>query len=327
MAADASIYSQYRPIDILGNVKEGMALGQNIQDRRQQTQVAEAYKGAMTQNPDGSVSFDQNKYLGNIMTLGGQGNRYAAQQAMTYDQQMREQNLAKEKYANSLKQQELDNKYRYDALASSAADRAEARAERRYQSGLVRDEKMQALETPYGMANTADDAKQLKQAHESKAAFDSKIQEMIDLRKKYGTEYFNREAVARGQQLSKDALLEYKNMAKLGVLSQSDEAIINAIIPPDPLGNDWAPGQDPILSNLTKFKADSDRDFANRVNTRTRSGLAGRPSDPISTLRKTTELNMSPKSTMQDSAAVKWAKEHPSDPRSAEILKMNGIGG
>lgn len=170
-------------------------------------------------------------------------------------------------------------------LAQRNADRAlekqrlaDAKAEKEEQK---LSEKMQALQTPYGLANTVDDAKQLKAAHEAKSNFDAKIQEMIDLRKKFGGEVANREAVARGKQLSKDLLLEYKNMAKLGVLSQSDENIINAIIPSDPL--EFTPsslfGQDPILSNLTKFKADSERDFATKVATRTREGLAKGPPD------------------------------------------------
>lgn len=138
------------------------------------------------------------------------------------------------------------------------------------------EEKRSALVTPYGLANTPDDAKKLKEAYESKQSFDAKIQEMIDLRKEFGGETFNREAVARGKQLSKDLLLEYKNMAKLGVLSKSDEDIINAIIPKDPLEFQFSSmvGQDPIMNNLQKFKADSDRDFQTRVKTRTKAGQA-----------------------------------------------------
>jgi len=159
-------------------------------------------------------------------------------------------------------------------------DRQEARDERRFQHGVKANEKMQGLKTPFGLANTEDDAKNLKAGFESKSNFDSKIQEMIDLRKNLGTEYWDREAVARGKQLSKDLLLEYKNMAKLGVLSQADENIINAIIPADPLAQDWMPGQDSILSVLEKFKQDSDRDFKTKVATRTRSGVETAASAP-----------------------------------------------
>jgi hypothetical protein len=165
---------------------------------------------------------------------------------------------------------------RQDALRERTLARAEARADREFQKNLAREEKNQALKTPYGLANTADDAKQLKEAHESKKNFDSKLEEMIALRKKHdGGTIWNREDVARGKQLSKDLLLEYKNMAKLGVLSQSDENIINAIIPSDPLAYSAAGlmGQDPIMSNLKKFKADSDKDFSTRIATRTRDGI------------------------------------------------------
>lgn len=142
-------------------------------------------------------------------------------------------------------------------------------------AGGVTEKEMHALNTPFGLANTIDDAKQLKTAYESKKTFDSKIDEMIALRRQYGAEQFNREAVERGKQLSKDLLLEYKNMAKLGVLSKSDEDIINAIIPKDPLEFKFSSffGQDPIMNNLVKFKQDSTNDFANRVRTRTRAGM------------------------------------------------------
>jgi hypothetical protein len=142
----------------------------------------------------------------------------------------------------------------------------------------IADEKLQALMTPYGIANSIDDAKKLKEGHESKKNFDSKVNEMIALREKHGGgTLLDRDDVARGKQLSKDLLLEYKNMAKLGVLSAADEKIINAIIPADPLAY-RSPiaalqGQDPILTTLKKFKDDSDKDFATRIATRTRSGI------------------------------------------------------
>lgn len=166
-------------------------------------------------------------------------------------------------------------------------DRKDARDERRFLAGMsfndkkeVRaqkeQEKLEGLKTPFGIANDADDAKKLKEAWESKANFDNKIQEMIDLRIKHvGGTIWNRDDVARSRQLSKDTLLEYKNMAKLGVLSKSDEDIINKIIPEDPLqyASPLATirGEDPTLHVLQKFKSDSDKDFKNRVMTRVRN--------------------------------------------------------
>ncbi len=166
-----------------------------------------------------------------------------------------------------LKEKSLDRQER-------RADRRESQLSREFERDKKAEEKLLEFKTPYGLANTSDDAKKLKEAHESKASFDSKIQEMIELRQKYGGEMMNREAVARGKQLAKDLLLEYKNMAKLGVLSKSDESIVNAIIPEDPLAFSAAGvlGQDPILHTLKKFKQDSDKDFSTRVATRTREG-------------------------------------------------------
>jgi len=160
-----------------------------------------------------------------------------------------------------------------------AGDRQDKRDQLNFDKQNKRDEKMQGLKTPYGLANNEDDAKKIKEAHESKKNFDSKIKEMIALREKHGGgTIMNRDDVARGKQLSKDLLLEYKNMAKLGVLSQSDEKIINAIIPEDPLEyNSIAAslqGQDPVLHKLKSFKNDSDNDFATRVSTRVRDGAA-----------------------------------------------------
>ncbi len=157
-------------------------------------------------------------------------------------------------------------------------DRGEVRADRNFQRDLKQDEKMQGLKTPFGLANTEQDAKSLKDAFEAKKSFDEKIQDMIDLRTKHeGGAILNREDVGRGKQLSKDVLLAYKDMAKLGVLSKADEAILNAIIPPDPLEYNspmaWMQGQDPVLHKLKKFKEDSGRDFDTRVATRTRSGI------------------------------------------------------
>lgn len=137
-------------------------------------------------------------------------------------------------------------------------------------------EKMEQLRVgDLGYAQTPDDAKQLKEATITKADFDKKLDEMIALREKHGGGTItNRTDVARGQQLSKDLLLAYKNMQKLGVLSQSDEAIVNAIIPSDPLQyNSIAAsvqGQDPLLSNMKAFRADTQDNYHKNLDTRLR---------------------------------------------------------
>lgn len=120
-----------------------------------------------------------------------------------------------------------------------------------------------------GIAYTTQDAKDVKAGAEEREKFDRKLGEMIDLRKKYGFEVADRAAVARGKALSNDLLLIYKNMAKLGILSKSDETIVNSIIPKDPLGfGGTFEGEDPILGTLTKFQADIARDFESTISKR-----------------------------------------------------------
>jgi len=184
---------------------------------------------------------------------------YAAEQAST----IRRDSMAERKDARADSKEEREN------------FREENRVRRDEEKTRRQDEKDFALATPYGAANTEQDAKDIKAGHEAKKSFDSKLDEMIELRTKHnGGALFNREDVDRGQQLSKDLLLEYKNMAKLGVLSQADEKIINAIIPDDPLEYKAAGllGQDPVMNNMKKFKIDSDNNFAERIKTRIRGG-------------------------------------------------------
>lgn len=131
------------------------------------------------------------------------------------------------------------------------------------------------LEVPgIGVALNREDAKIMKDAVEQKAKFDRQLGEMIELRKKYGAEVANRSAVRRGKQLSKDLLLTYKNLAKLGVLSKSDEDIINAIIPSDPLEFNVSGlfGQDPTLVQLESLRNDVEQDFLTTVRNRMRDG-------------------------------------------------------
>lgn len=153
--------------------------------------------------------------------------------------------------------------------------------------------KAEELKTPYGVASTADDAKKIKDAGELKANFDRKLSEMIALREEYGGEALNRDAVGRGKQLSNDLLLLYKDLAKLGVMSQSDENILRSIIPSDPLEY-RSPlaalqGQDPTMHRMKKFKEDAEADFQTRLANRVKPGTlnyAGPPTqksaDPAS---------------------------------------------
>ncbi len=193
--------------------------------------------------------------------------------------------------------------------------------QREYKREQEETKKRESLKVPgLGLAQTPTDAKKLKESVEMKSKFDRQIGELIDLRKDKGVEYFDREAVGRGKQLSKDLLLTYKNLAKLGVLSAADEKIINAIIPSDPLGQDWMPGQDSILHQLESFKADLDEDYKTTIKTRLRS-----PDEAISKMNQQKSAPPPPITTPEeDQQAFAWAESNPSDPRAQAILQSMG---
>jgi hypothetical protein len=133
----------------------------------------------------------------------------------------------------------------------------------------------------YGLALTKQDAKELKEVIIAKNEVNRILKEMEDLRKEYGVEFFNRPAVERGQQLSKQLLLQYKNMAKLGVLSKSDEDIINAVIPKDPLGIKLTTGGDPVLSSLRKLQEDFNSKLDDNIKLRLDTGFDFRENNGI----------------------------------------------
>lgn len=159
---------------------------------------------------------------------------------------------------------------RKEAARLSAGNLAESREQRKFEREQKQAEKDELLQTTYGMARTTDDAKKIKDGAVLKKNFDAKLQELIDIRKAAGGgQVLDREVVTRAKQLSKDLLLDYKAMSQLGVLSQSDHEILNAIIPEDPTAYrgivEAVQGQDSILSNLQKFKSDKELDFKNKL--------------------------------------------------------------
>ena len=164
-----------------------------------------------------------------------------------------------------------------------AGDRSENRAQRLHEKQEKLDEKSELLQTSYGKARTPDDAKQIKEAAVLKKSFDNKLDELIQIRGgadgKGGGQVLDRTAVARAKQLSKDLLLDYKSLSGLGVLSQSDMTILNAIIPDDPLQYrspmEVMSGQDATLSKMKSFKEDKNKDFENRLAERLRNPAAG----------------------------------------------------
>jgi hypothetical protein len=180
-----------------------------------------------------------------------------------YDQRERTNEIMAGRYEN-------EQAYKKSRDAQSDAEKTAKKAEDEAQ-----------LTTSFGVANTPDDAKQIKASAESKDKLDRALRELIGLRKKYGAEVENQEAVSRAKKLSSDALLEVKNLANLGQISNTDMDIVRSIIRANPLEYDKAQliGQDPVLKGMQGFQSDVRRDFQDRLKGRIRPGSLKMPVD------------------------------------------------
>lgn len=212
---------------------------------------------------------------------------------------------------DSLELQKQSNKRQNDQFAYNIGKDQDEKARKEQ-------ERTNELTVPgLGEAYTAEDAKNLKEAFASKKSFDNLINEMVALREKNkGLTVFDRAEVEKGEQLSKQALVQFKNMAKLGVLSSSDERLINAVIPTNPLGAGITTpgGADPINAKLKQLLGTTDKDFQTTV------GLRVKKFDP----NYGKPVQVSP----QDLAAIEWVKQNPKDPQATAIkakLKARGL--
>lgn len=169
----------------------------------------------------------------------------AASPEMFSDDELMHVTAADKDRVQSLAQLKEQVAARKEASRLAYQTRSDARTEKKQ-------ERAEKLETPLGQAKTEQDAKDIKDATASYHNLKQGLQKMEDLRNKYGSEFLNRSAVAEGKNLSTDLLLEYKQLAKLGVLSKSDTDLLNKLIPEDPLQFEWTG------STMKKLKTLSD---------------------------------------------------------------------
>lgn len=127
MPVDSSIYFQQQPIDILGNVQKGMALGQNIQDRKVSAQdlkwknEAQAVYGlGIKQNPDGSTTFDQNAAMAG-MQKADPNNPYIGKMAYDMNQSAQQRAFEQQKYQDQLAQQQIENQRKSEMHSADMA--------------------------------------------------------------------------------------------------------------------------------------------------------------------------------------------------------------
>lgn len=226
--------------------------------------------------------------------------------------QMQDDNAPPSPKVNETKQQ-------YGARLKVWQDRQSADLKRSEEKTKL-DQELEVAPNLY--ARTKDDAKKIKDGMENFEKASRLTQEMIALREKNGGgTIMNREDVAKGKQLAAEARVAWKAAANLGVLSQTDYALIDAVIPADPLKYDFVPG-DPVLSNLKNHLDQSQKDFETTIRTRTK---------PIASESQQTQAKQQPVFDDEDRAAYEWAmkpenRDSDDAKRIIELLKKASGG-
>ena len=342
MPVDSSIYFQQQPIDILGNVQKGMALGQNIQDRKVSAQdlkwknEAQAVYGlGIKQNPDGSTTFDQNAAMAG-MQKADPNNPYIGKMAYDLGQTMRTQGI---------QDQELEMKKQADARAkeSHLADLAAKNA----QTDKLRYETSQLKLSPTAKLSEGQKTydKEYAKDHNDWSSGGNKIaREEINKLKGVADALGPVKKLPDGRlvgglttggltgafwdQLTSNDVLKARADVQSSIMNSLRATLGSAFTEKEGervIKNTWNES-DSTENNLARINRliqnlesqANDKDQKSQYFEKTKGTLSG---------YKMNELGMSPKATIQDSGAVKWARENPNDPRSAEILKLNGIGG
>jgi hypothetical protein len=114
--------------------------------------------------------------------------------------------------------------------------------------------------TPYGLANDPEGAKKVRDTAAIHEDITSIINDMKALRKAKGREVLDRQSVAAGQTYGNTLLLKMKDMYKLGVLSKSDEAILDKILPRDPLSTTTNDSTIEAMLNTVQKMADKSKE-------------------------------------------------------------------
>lgn len=91
------------------------------------------------------------------------------------------------------------------------------------------------LWTPMGQAKTKNDAKILKDAYTGYEGTKTNLDDLIATRKEKGAEVMDRKSVNQAKTIAADLTVQYKDLAKLGVLSKDDYRLLERLIPTDPL--------------------------------------------------------------------------------------------
>lgn len=134
---NASVYNMLRPIDMAGSFQKGLGVRDQIdqQARRQQEQAwqdetQKAYGLGIQTNPDGTTTFDQNKFQTALGTYASQGNPYAAKALGDVSNSIYERKTLSEKAAEDKRRWEEENRRGWAQVNATKANNNFARQER-----------------------------------------------------------------------------------------------------------------------------------------------------------------------------------------------------
>lgn len=124
-----------------------------------------------------------------------------------------------------------------------------------------------------GYVNDERDAPKVRDAYSTYLKLSASLDGLKKLRSDKGAEVTDREAVSRGKSIARDAQLQLKTLAELGAITGPDLAILQDMIPDDPLQSDsgtWTFGiaGDPTTAKFDEVLNKSKKDFHSYMRSR-----------------------------------------------------------
>lgn len=176
--------------------------------------------------------------------------------------------------AGQLQQMRANNKMQLFNIEESKAAQRNNLLKQSIEKQDEKTKELKKLMVPgIGVALTDQDAKDLKAGLEAKKQFDDRMAQLIALREQAGGgQVLDRTAVANAKRIASELRIAYKNLASLGVLSNTDYKLIDPVVPEDPTQFrdpvSALRGTDPTLDTMKSFLVDTNKDFGNKVKTR-----------------------------------------------------------
>lgn len=163
---------------------------------------------------------------------------------------------------------------------------------------------------------TQKEAQDLRTSTAAMADFTKGIDQMIGLIDKHGSTNLFGEASGEMESLAANLKLTLKEVQKLGVLSASDIAFLEAQI--------FDPSSLKSLKTATPTAIKQLQTAKNRAMSLVNESLKARGFQPKGETSKQADTSKGTAPSSEDQMALEWAKSNPLDPRAQKIIQMNG---